>query len=238
KTLTNFDYDEQVMNIIPSGQKDFPWCGYLLDMKNLTVTVDYTRYKNNDLQDSLTVDRGRRPGAAFVGKMLLQARARSHPIYCDPVLNAAPNTSAGTSASQSTLAMANAVPHVPLVNAYQNFVLCAMKMHGYLRAYGIGMRGNGRLVLDTIHKTIAYAYASLRGQLRKTTAGEAGLQKATVTWLGLHAFSTILSRKPRDYALVRKALNSELRAPRYRRYAHRFRNVVHEGLVGMSGIPF
>ena len=35
---------------------------------------------------------------------------------------------------------------------------------------------------DTIHKTIAYAYASLRGQLRKTDAGEAWLKKTTVTW--------------------------------------------------------
>ncbi|KAL1727287.1 hypothetical protein EV714DRAFT_217590 [Schizophyllum commune] len=69
KTLTNFDYDEQVMNVIPSGQRgdvrrahepitatilmiyetnlaDFPWCGYLIDMKNLTISVDYTRYKD------------------------------------------------------------------------------------------------------------------------------------------------------------------------------------------------
>ncbi|KAL1674220.1 hypothetical protein EV122DRAFT_221064, partial [Schizophyllum commune] len=62
KTLTNFDYDEQVMNVIPSGQRgewspgtradysdylaDFPWCGYMIDMKNLTISVDYTRYKD------------------------------------------------------------------------------------------------------------------------------------------------------------------------------------------------
>ncbi|KAL1753026.1 hypothetical protein FB107DRAFT_182962, partial [Schizophyllum commune] len=56
KTLTNFDYDEQVMNVIPSGKRgewsrradylaDFPWCGYMIDMKNLTISVDYTRYK-------------------------------------------------------------------------------------------------------------------------------------------------------------------------------------------------
>ncbi|KAL1705382.1 hypothetical protein EV121DRAFT_203726, partial [Schizophyllum commune] len=56
KTLTDFDYDEQVMNVIPSGQRggdrdadflfsEFPWCGYLIDMKNLTISVDYTRYK-------------------------------------------------------------------------------------------------------------------------------------------------------------------------------------------------
>ena len=70
---------------------DFPWCGYMIDMKNLTISVDYTRYKdkgelpsaafdefkqrsspsNPDIENSLTVDRGRKPGAAFMGKMLL-----------------------------------------------------------------------------------------------------------------------------------------------------------------------
>ena len=49
-------------------------------------------------------------------------------------------------------------------------------------------KGNVRIprtdpnLLDTIHKSIAYAYASLRGQLRKTDAGEAWLKKTTVTW--------------------------------------------------------
>ncbi|KAI5892943.1 uncharacterized protein SCHCODRAFT_02627573, partial [Schizophyllum commune H4-8] len=49
-----------------------------------------------------------------------QARARSHPIYCDPALN---------------------TPHGVHVNVYQNFVLCAMKMCAYVREYGGGLRG-------------------------------------------------------------------------------------------------
>lgn len=217
KTLTNFDYDEQVMNVIPSGQREFPWCGYMIDMKGLTISIDYTRYKARDLQDSLTVDRGRKPGAAFLSKMLLQARARSHLIYCDAALN---------------------TEHVVYVNIYQNFVLCAMKMHSYLREYGVPMRANSKFLTETVHRSITYSYATMRGQLRKGDAGGRTLQKTCVTWLGLHAFSTVLSRKPKEYAVVCKALRGDMGGSRYRRFAHRFRNVVHEGLAGMSGIPF
>lgn len=65
----------------------FLWCGYAIDMEDLSVCGDYSRYHETsepafhfvirltltarvDLAASLTVGRGRRPGAAFVHKML------------------------------------------------------------------------------------------------------------------------------------------------------------------------
>ncbi len=68
----------------------FPWCGYSINMQDLSVTVDYTRYHTTceaclapwhtysdylfvDLQDSLTVEFGRRPGAVFAHKMMQYA---------------------------------------------------------------------------------------------------------------------------------------------------------------------
>lgn len=61
--MTNFDYDHQVMNVVDSRarreqvmissaitslkeQLDFHWCGYAIDMKDLSVSADYTRYHN------------------------------------------------------------------------------------------------------------------------------------------------------------------------------------------------
>lgn len=61
KTLTNFDYDAQVMNVIPPGQRCtssnilrgkeligttsvFPWCGLLVDTTDLSILADLTRY--------------------------------------------------------------------------------------------------------------------------------------------------------------------------------------------------
>lgn len=65
----------------------FPWCGLLIDMTDLSILADYTRYSGTgkcppllgisltrtvdiDLKDSLTVDKCRNPGVNFVHKML------------------------------------------------------------------------------------------------------------------------------------------------------------------------
>lgn len=65
----------------------FLWCGYAINMKDLSVSGDYTRYygvrkswqrppnclkdeHNSDLRNTLTVNKIRRPGSAFVFKML------------------------------------------------------------------------------------------------------------------------------------------------------------------------
>ncbi|KAJ7903395.1 hypothetical protein B0H14DRAFT_2328481, partial [Mycena olivaceomarginata] len=96
KTVTNFDFDEQ-LNSIPhergrlhllSLSNCFPWCGYVINARDLSVSVEYSRYYGNgacnsffslarrpnfspsDLNNTLTVSRGRRPGAAFKHKML------------------------------------------------------------------------------------------------------------------------------------------------------------------------
>jgi hypothetical protein len=59
--LTNFDHDSQVMNVTAPLQTrqfffliallniamkipDFPWCGFLIDMSDLSVLADYGRY--------------------------------------------------------------------------------------------------------------------------------------------------------------------------------------------------
>ncbi|EJD48905.1 hypothetical protein AURDEDRAFT_60019, partial [Auricularia subglabra TFB-10046 SS5] len=61
KTLTNFDYGIDLLNRTPPLQKgllrhadsrrslryslEFPWCGLVIDMNNLSIAVDYSRYK-------------------------------------------------------------------------------------------------------------------------------------------------------------------------------------------------
>ncbi|KZP22725.1 hypothetical protein FIBSPDRAFT_910389 [Athelia psychrophila] len=108
KTLTNFDNGAHVMNVTDPHQLKFPWCGYSIDMQNLSISVDYARYQGNCLQDSLTVEKGKRSGAAFIHKMIQQVKLRSHIIYSDSGLN-----------TEQTI----------YLNVYQNFVLTAMKMH-------------------------------------------------------------------------------------------------------------
>ncbi|KAF8896298.1 hypothetical protein BD779DRAFT_1385580, partial [Infundibulicybe gibba] len=56
KTFTNFDYDAQISNVTEPQQRcassppkrisvSFLWCGYAINMSDLSVSVDYTRYQ-------------------------------------------------------------------------------------------------------------------------------------------------------------------------------------------------
>ncbi len=105
KTMTNFDYDHQIMSVVdPQTRRewggiawpmpwnehtaDFYWCGYGIDMKDLSVSADYVRLQGKskpfqifatghwlkskflELANTLTITRGRKLGAVFVQKML------------------------------------------------------------------------------------------------------------------------------------------------------------------------
>lgn len=89
---------------------------------------------------TLTIDRGRRPGAAFSYKLqqyaqisliffcfwpkisyFRLARAKSHAIFSDGELNS---------------------ERVVYLNIYQNLLLTAMKMHEYIRDWGVRGRKN------------------------------------------------------------------------------------------------
>ncbi|THV07327.1 hypothetical protein K435DRAFT_605904, partial [Dendrothele bispora CBS 962.96] len=117
KTVVNFHCDEDV-NVV---ERALPWCGYLIDTQDLSVFGDYTRYQSP-----------RHFGSVFRTKMLKyadppmskhrsltaflsrQAKAKAHIIYTDDRLNS---------------------KDVVHFNIYQNFLLCAMKMHVYIRCW-------------------------------------------------------------------------------------------------------
>ncbi|THG96236.1 hypothetical protein EW026_g5564 [Hermanssonia centrifuga] len=207
KTLTNF-HDET-----------FPWCGYLIDMSDLSVSVDYSRFHSTcrghisslsqlsthtysllDLQDSLTVDLGRRPGVTFTQKMLRLAKSRSHIIFTDSRLN-----------SIQTV----------YKTIYQNFLLTAMKMHYYIRIWKLDLSRSSAFILSTVRQMIRYAYATMRvkalNKISKACGGQCEAQKAPVLWLGTHAFHTVLSRKSHAYCGILKSLEVDMNFSQYRR---------------------
>jgi len=160
-----FDWWASIAILTYDEQPGFPWCGFLIDMTDLSVSTDYSRYRGNcwsfslcsisdtqccysGLQDSLTVNKGRRPGTVFMQNMLRsivcasrtiieswscrnrQTKFRSHIIYCDSDLNS---------------------KHTVYINIYQNFVLVAMKMHLYIHDWGISTKKSSKFIRGMSH---------------------------------------------------------------------------------------
>ncbi|KAI0359806.1 hypothetical protein OH77DRAFT_869323 [Trametes cingulata] len=117
-----------------------------------------------------------------------------------------------------------------------------MKMHHYLRQWGLDVGKHHAFVLKTIRQTIRFAYTSAckkaTHKLARTHNARVDLQERQVTWLGLHAFYTVLSRKPEAYARLLRVLSFELSLPRYRHLRKQFRGVVSEGLTTLSLLCF
>ncbi|KAH9846654.1 hypothetical protein C2E23DRAFT_743609 [Lenzites betulinus] len=117
-----------------------------------------------------------------------------------------------------------------------------MKMHHYLRAWGLDVPKHHAFVLRTIRHAIRFAYTSACNKathkLAHTHRGRVSLQEREVTWLGLHAFHTVFSRKPQAYTRLLKTLHFELSLARYRHLRKRFRGVVVEGLSTLTLLCF
>lgn len=216
KTVTNFDYDVQIMNVTSPTQTYFAWCGLLINMQDLSVMADYGRYNGTDLKDSLTIDKGRRPGATFVYKMLQQVKARTHIIFMDVGLNDS---------------------HTVYKNIYQNFLITAAKMHYYIEGWGIDMSRNMAFILNTIHQVIRYSHAIIlrksSNKVSKASGGMCNVQRTHVTWLGTYAFHSVFSRKSQRYVScsLLGRLEFELSLPRHRKIRQRFRKLVEESMT-------
>jgi len=91
KTVTNFDCDDAQLNVLDPGVQVMAWCGYNIDLRDLSVSVDYSRLgatrthisafipipsivtkprKSLGLRNTLTVDHRRNFGKSFRRKML------------------------------------------------------------------------------------------------------------------------------------------------------------------------
>ncbi|KAI0833541.1 hypothetical protein BC628DRAFT_1307532 [Trametes gibbosa] len=117
-----------------------------------------------------------------------------------------------------------------------------MKMHHYLREWGLDVPKHHAFVLRTIRQSIRFAYTSACNKATYKLAHQhrarVSLQEREVTWLGLHAFHTVFSRKPHAYARLLKTLNFELSLARYRHLRKRFRVVVADGLSTLALLCF
>ncbi|KJA26222.1 hypothetical protein HYPSUDRAFT_36483 [Hypholoma sublateritium FD-334 SS-4] len=81
--------------------------------------------------------------------MLQLAKAKSHLIFSDIDLN---------------------TERVVYLNIYQNLLMIAIKMHEYLRNWGVGGKRNISFLRGVIERTINYNYITFRRQTQKKKA--------------------------------------------------------------------
>ncbi|KAJ7707575.1 hypothetical protein B0H17DRAFT_917645, partial [Mycena rosella] len=115
-----------------------------------------------------------------------------------------------------------------------------LKMNGYIRDWGLDTNRHAPFLLDTVKQMISYCSAAIRNkasiQFAQAHGGRSDIQKAAVTWLGMHAFHTVLSQKPARYASLLKMLKAGLEKFHNRRYARRFKALTREGLAELAPI--
>ena len=112
KTMTSFPRSATAASSGEQRGRWFPWCGVVVHTHTLELSRDRGRRLAGALKDSLTVERGVRPGAAFVRKTLHAFRVQTTAMLTDTAVNA---------------------PRTVLTTLYLNFVETAMKMHRYLK---------------------------------------------------------------------------------------------------------
>ena len=144
KTLVNFE-----CNLLPRAVSDaglptqnpcIPWCGVLVDTVTMEFYADYTRYRSNYVNESLTAVT---TGEALREKIKQLARPKCISLLLDSRINSM---------------------QVIWINVYQIFLLTAIKFHCLVRRMP-GML-NPRFLLDVIMDVVEFTNALIQSQTR------------------------------------------------------------------------
>ncbi|OZJ05810.1 hypothetical protein BZG36_00879 [Bifiguratus adelaidae] len=155
KTLVNFDMTIGDQAIPCTKETDFPWCGLLINASTLGVRGDYARYDTAFVSDGLTIDRVRNPGDAFKHKLMQMLKAKFHPIYIDTTLS---------------------TKRTVCTNIYENYHLCAMRFHVYLKEFKSAQPFSDRFLFEAIMSLLSFGYVLLRSRTSSFSGRASGCQ--------------------------------------------------------------
>ncbi|KAG2133255.1 uncharacterized protein EDB93DRAFT_1067330, partial [Suillus bovinus] len=115
------------------------------------------------------------------------------------------------------------------------------KMHHYIMSWGTDVAKNKKFFNNIIRQVIRYTYTSIRHQSCNKVARDSGgvcdLQACSVLWLGMHAFRTVLSKKPAVYGgTILRSLQFQLSLHHNKPLKHRFKKVVKEGVKDVPAL--
>ncbi|BBN17278.1 telomerase reverse transcriptase [Marchantia polymorpha subsp. ruderalis] len=173
------------------------WSGLLVNCYTVEFQADYTRYSGEHIRSTLTVKRERNQGWHLVLKMCQYMRPKCHALFFDPRINS---------------------PATIRLNAFQSFLLCAMKFHAYMCCLPRVTGDNQPFLYEVICCTIRYMYGLLRHRME--TVGAKAVEYfpfVELEWLAMVAFHRILKRKQSRYRMLLAALQIQLENPKYRK---------------------
>ncbi|KAF9419693.1 hypothetical protein BGZ94_009334 [Podila epigama] len=199
KTVVNFDVLLDGQPVQKSQGNYFPYCGYLLNTKSLDARIDFTRYKDEDIRNLLTVERTRHPGRSITFKMRKAMQHMCQTVFSDTSFN---------------------TMHTVLLNIYQNFVFCAMKFHAYVQelvqdsvtAHYIEKDALTATVLDIFKVCYGLLHNGRRSAIGSNAGARFNVPERYVKWLGATAFCTTLPPLPL-YDTLKNKLKEQVLVP-------------------------
>ncbi|KAL3537415.1 hypothetical protein ACH5RR_000781 [Cinchona calisaya] len=198
----NFDMDHvsgfrsNRLYVSEDGISFLRWSGLLVNCSSLEILADYTRYLNSHLSSSLTVSWHDHPARLLKFKLCDYLRPKCHPIFYDTNINSAA---------------------VVRLNIYQAFLLCAMKFNCYICSFSCISTFSSECCFDAIETALRYMCKLIKRRMH-TLHLNCGFRpifqvgKEEIKWLGLTAFSRVLTRKQSRYRELLLLLRSKLTA--------------------------
>ncbi|CAL9135887.1 unnamed protein product [Musa acuminata var. zebrina] len=196
---TNFGMTQNhgLINRIYSGADGvlfLPWSGLLINCQTLEIQADYTRYFGINIRSTLTIELHAKPCYRLKEKLLNFVKTRCHPIFYDSNINA---------------------PATVCLNAYQAFLLCAMKFHCYIHSIQDVTKPKPSYLLEIIERSFRYLYKHIMKLMHDMLHHfgihpSLGLAKREVLWLGLSAYICVLRKKQSRYKELLSLLRSRI----------------------------
>ena len=212
KTKHNCDWLSDPANDYVDGMgiRFIPWCGLLINADSLEIQADYTRYRSDGIESTLTIPLTKRPGNMLATKLCSYMRPKCHAILFDRAINS---------------------PTTIRLNVYQLFMLSAMKFHCHVARMPKPADKCESMLVDTILLAIEYTFSLMNSRMGSSTTNEGNKSAVSychVKWLGITAFRKMLSRRAREYEPVIRALKKMLYAPVFRLIGKQLRCVVDD----------
>nr|AAZ04778.1 telomerase [Iris tectorum] len=175
------------------GIQFLPWSGLLINCRTLEIQADYTRYLNIHIRFTITVQANDNAGSSLKAKLCDYMHPKCNAIFYDSNINS------------STIVR---------LNAYQAFLLCAMKFHCYVCSIPHNTELNPSYLLEIIERSFRYMYKLVKNQIYSmkvhNTHPVLRLKREEMIWLGLSAYIWILKKKQARHKKLLKLLRCKL----------------------------